>query len=180
MSSAWFLAFLMCLIFSISPSTCSVFRQRQKIPKEKVIDTDKQIPIKIGAILPATAFEQIRRQYDKALKDTTNSINEGRFQRFSFTSAYRLEAQKHVMALAASPLNVLKTLCDKVLPHNVTAIIYMTNSPVYGSNAASAQYMLQLTGYLGLPVIAWNIDNVGLEQVSYLTIFFLHLLVLPL
>ncbi|XP_055944926.1 glutamate receptor ionotropic, NMDA 2B-like [Argiope bruennichi] len=68
------------------------------------------------------------------------------------------------MALAASPLNVLKTLCDKVLPHNVTAIIYMTNSPVYGSNAASAQYMLQLTGYLGLPVIAWNVDNVGLEQ----------------
>ncbi|GIY97644.1 uncharacterized protein CEXT_441481 [Caerostris extrusa] len=133
-------------------------------PKKKITDHDK-IPIKIGAILPATAFEQIRRQYDKALVDTANNINRGKFHRFGFSNVYRLEAQTHVMALAASPLNVLKTLCDQVFyPRNITAIMYMTNSPVYGSNAASAQYMLQLTGYLGLPVIAWNVDNVGLEQ----------------
>ncbi|GBM68046.1 hypothetical protein AVEN_51693-1 [Araneus ventricosus] len=166
MSSIKFLTIILFFSASISLSDSSVFRQRQKIPKERITDTDKLIPIKIGAILPATAFEQIKRQYDKALIDTANNINKGKFNRFAFTNLYKLEAQKHVMALAASPLNVLKTLCDKVLPHNVTAIIYMTNSPVYGSNAASAQYMLQLTGYLGLPVIAWNVDNVGLEQVA--------------
>ncbi|KFM66422.1 hypothetical protein X975_23391, partial [Stegodyphus mimosarum] len=43
-----------------------------------------------------------------------------------------------------------------MLPENVVAILYLTNAEVYGSNAASAQYLLQLTGYLGIPVIAWN------------------------
>lgn len=42
----------------------------------------------------------------------------------------------------------------------------MTNSEIWGSNAASAQYLLQLTSYLGMPVIAWNADNIGLDQVS--------------
>lgn len=78
-----------------------------------------------------------------------------------------MNSHKKMMALAASPLTVLQTLCE-LLTYNVSAIMYMTNHPVYGSNAPSAQYMLQLTGYLGLPVIAWNVDNVGLEQVRFL------------
>ncbi|GIY36519.1 uncharacterized protein CDAR_173381 [Caerostris darwini] len=115
MSQIIILVTLILFAASIPFSTSSVFRQRQKQPKEKITDHDK-IPIKIGAILPATAFEQIRRQYDKALVDTANNINKGKFRRFGFTNVYRLEAQTDVMALAASPLNVLKTLCDQVLP----------------------------------------------------------------
>ena len=39
----------------------------------------------------------------------------------------------------------------------------------YGRSTASSQYLLQLAGYLGIPVIAWNADNSGLERVIILT-----------
>ncbi|ENN83045.1 hypothetical protein YQE_00593, partial [Dendroctonus ponderosae] len=38
------------------------------------------------------------------------------------------------------------------------------NYEQYGPSTASAQYFLQLAGYLGIPVIAWNADNSGLER----------------
>ena len=37
----------------------------------------------------------------------------------------------------------------------------------YGRSTASSQYFLQLAAYLGIPVIAWNPDNSGLEKVGY-------------
>ena len=37
----------------------------------------------------------------------------------------------------------------------------------YGRSTASSQYLLQLAGYLGIPVIAWNADNSGLEKVGW-------------
>lgn len=49
---------------------------------------------------------------------------------------------------------------------NVSAILYLMNYEKYGRSTASAQYFLQLAGYLGIPVIAWNADNSGLERVS--------------
>lgn len=38
------------------------------------------------------------------------------------------------------------------------------NYEQYGRSTASAQYFLQLAGYLGIPVISWNADNSGLER----------------
>ena len=38
------------------------------------------------------------------------------------------------------------------------------NYEQYGRSTASTQYFLQLAGYLGIPVIAWNADNSGLER----------------
>lgn len=52
-----------------------------------------------------------------------------------------------------------------MLPGNASAIVFLTNSHTYGASTASWQYFLQLAGYLGIPVIAWNADNSGLEQV---------------
>jgi glutamate receptor ionotropic, NMDA 2B len=40
----------------------------------------------------------------------------------------------------------------------------MMNYEQYGRSTASAQYFLQLAGYLGIPVISWNADNSGLER----------------
>lgn len=45
------------------------------------------------------------------------------------------------------------------------------NYEQYGRSTASAQYFLQLAGYLGIPVIAWNADNSGLERVGSIFIF---------
>lgn len=46
----------------------------------------------------------------------------------------------------------------------MSAILYMMNYESYGRSTASAQYFLQLAGYLGIPVISWNADNSGLER----------------
>lgn len=74
--------------------------------------------------------------------------------------------QQQMFYLNPSPITILETLCKKFLPQNVSAILYVTRDESYGRNTASSQYFLQLTGYLGIPVIAWNADNSGLEQAS--------------
>ncbi|KAG8193265.1 hypothetical protein JTE90_027009 [Oedothorax gibbosus] len=163
MSPLKLLAILIYFATSLpTPTQSSVFRQRGKTKTTESPILERQ-DITIGAILPYFSFAQFARAYDKALVGATDTINRNRPVQFSFTNKYTMNSIKKMMALAASPLTVLETLCE-VLTYNVSAIMYMTNHPVYGSNAPSAQYMLQLTGYLGLPVIAWNVDNVGLEQ----------------
>lgn len=59
---------------------------------------------------------------------------------------------------------ILNSLCKQFLSFNVSAILYLMNYEKYGRSTASAQYFLQLAGYLGIPVIAWNADNSGLER----------------
>ena len=66
--------------------------------------------------------------------------------------------------LSLSISEILDNLCDKFLRHNVTTILYLTNSELFGRSTASSQYFLQLASYLGIPVIAWNADNSGLER----------------
>lgn len=61
---------------------------------------------------------------------------------------------------------ILNSLCQEFLTVNVSAILYLMNYEKYGRSTASAQYFLQLAGYLGIPVIAWNADNSGLERVN--------------
>ena len=68
---------------------------------------------------------------------------------------------------------ILDNLCQDFLGRNVTAIIYLTNSELFGRSTASSQYFLQLASYLGIPVIAWNADNSGLER--RVRLFFLYL-----
>nr|CAD7259665.1 unnamed protein product [Timema shepardi] len=62
------------------------------------------------------------------------------------------------------PSPILDSLCKEFLSVNVSAILYLMNYEKYGRSTASAQYFLQLAGYLGIPVIAWNADNSGLER----------------
>lgn len=57
-------------------------------------------------------------------------------------------------------------MCKDFLQANVSAIIYLMNYEAYGRSTASAQYFLQLAGYLGIPVISWNADNSGMERTA--------------
>lgn len=61
---------------------------------------------------------------------------------------------------------ILDTMCKDFLQANVSAIVYLVNYETYGRSTASAQYFLQLAGYLGIPVISWNADNSGLERTN--------------
>lgn len=81
-----------------------------------------------------------------------------------FTS--RLRKNDGSMFWLSRVSEILKSLCNDFLPKNVSAILYLMNYEKYGRSTASAQYFLQLAGYLGIPVIAWNADNSGLERVS--------------
>lgn len=68
--------------------------------------------------------------------------------------------------LTPSSPDILNTMCKDFLHANVSAIIYLMNYEQYGRSTASAQYFLQLAGYLGIPVISWNADNSGLERTA--------------
>lgn len=59
---------------------------------------------------------------------------------------------------------ILQSLCKDYVRQNVSAILYLMNNEQFGHSTASAQYFLQIAGYLGIPVISWNADNSGLER----------------
>ena len=46
------------------------------------------------------------------------------------------------------------------------AILYLSNAEKFGQSTAASQYFLKMAGFLGIPVIAWNADNTGLEKVQ--------------
>lgn len=109
------------------------------------------------------------------LQDAVEALMKNRQAKYNFTNYFRIsQAQVVLLALTPSPTEILSTLCNQLLVKNVSTIIYMTNSESWGKNAASAQYLMQLTGYLGIPVIAWNSDNIGLEQVRRLAFSVCH------
>lgn len=121
--------------------------------------------ITFGAILPRTALITVRRSYYKRIFESVDNLIKNKHNTFNFTNNYNITlAPVVMMSLSPSPNEILNALCTNLLSHGVITILYLTNSEVYGSNAASAQYLLQLTGYLGIPVIAWNADNLGLER----------------
>ena len=48
------------------------------------------------------------------------------------------------------------------------AILYLSSAEKFGQSTAATQYFLKMAGFLGIPVIAWNADNTGLEKVERL------------
>ena len=56
------------------------------------------------------------------------------------------------------------SLCQH-LSNGSAAIVYLSNTEKFGRSTAASQYFLQMAGFLGIPVIAWNADNNGLEKV---------------
>ena len=60
--------------------------------------------------------------------------------------------------------DITDLLCQH-LNNGSVAIIYFTNTEKFGRSTAASQYFLQMAGFLGIPVIAWNADNAGLESV---------------
>ncbi|XP_037796570.1 glutamate receptor ionotropic, NMDA 2B-like isoform X2 [Penaeus monodon] len=135
-------------------------RQQQ----EGEADLEGKTKLSIGIVLPHSTFR--KRRYESAI--TTAIMNMKRhselqevMQKYHFTSR---EVIMSTMFASSSPTRILHTLCEEFLPRNVSAILYLFNSEYYGRSTASVQYFFQLAGYLGIPVIAWNADNSGLER----------------
>ncbi|XP_069686209.1 glutamate receptor ionotropic, NMDA 2A-like [Periplaneta americana] len=119
----------------------------------------------IGLILPHTSFGV--RDYIRAIKGAVEKLGKSRGPKLNFLKKYGFspnEVHSVMMTLTPSPTAILNSLCQEFLSVNVSAILYLMNYEKYGRSTASAQYFLQLAGYLGIPVIAWNADNSGLER----------------
>ncbi|XP_045112857.1 glutamate receptor ionotropic, NMDA 2B-like isoform X3 [Portunus trituberculatus] len=132
-------------------------------PRDGLKPGDKK-NLSIGVVLPHSTFQ--RRRYEKAIKEALfnmqrDPILHETFRHYHFTYD---EVVLSTMHHSSSPTKILETLCDSFLPSNVSAILYLFNSETYGRSTASVQYFFQLAGYLGIPVIAWNADNSGLER----------------
>ncbi|KAL3205184.1 hypothetical protein MRX96_040853 [Rhipicephalus microplus] len=117
-----------------------------------------------GAIFPDTSLLSQQRKYQQKLRDGVTSMTRGGRGGLRFMQLFSVQAKAVRMPLQPTPKDILRRLCEDLLPDDVVAVLYLTNSAVFGSNAASVQYVLQLLGYLGVPVIAWNADNIALDQ----------------
>uniref|UniRef100_A0AAN0LJ18 Glutamate ionotropic [NMDA] receptor 2B n=1 Tax=Polyphagotarsonemus latus TaxID=1204166 RepID=A0AAN0LJ18_9ACAR len=121
--------------------------------------------ITLGAILPKSSFKTVLRSYQKRLQNAVEDLMSSKNNVFHFLQRFHItQARLVLLSLNPTPSEILEALCNQLLPHNVSTIIYMSNSDTYENNPASALYLMQLTSYLGIPVIAWNPDNIGLEQ----------------
>uniref|UniRef100_A0A4Y0BI77 ANF_receptor domain-containing protein n=1 Tax=Anopheles funestus TaxID=62324 RepID=A0A4Y0BI77_ANOFN len=121
--------------------------------------------LNIGLLVPHTNFG--RREYLRSINSAVQGLQKGRGSKLTFLKDHEFQTSNihfDMMSLTPSPTAILNTLCKEFLHANVTAILYMMNYESYGRSTASAQYFLQLAGYLGIPVISWNADNSGLER----------------
>ncbi|XP_043477640.1 glutamate receptor ionotropic, NMDA 2B isoform X2 [Leptopilina heterotoma] len=119
--------------------------------------------LKVGLVVPYKSFGV--RDYSKAVTKATNMLQKStRGPKLELFQRYGIHVKVTMLELTPSPTNILDSLCKDFLMFNVSAILYLMNYEQYGRSTASAQYFLQLAGYLGIPVIAWNADNSGLER----------------
>ncbi|XP_038223274.1 glutamate receptor ionotropic, NMDA 2B [Zerene cesonia] len=114
--------------------------------------------ITAALVVPHKAFGA--RDYTRAEKAALSKLP----RKLKLFSQVRLNITLSMQGLTPSPMSILDSLCKEFLAVNVSAILYLMNHEQYGRSTASAQYFLQLAGYLGIPVIAWNADNSGLEK----------------
>ncbi|XP_065160773.1 glutamate receptor ionotropic, NMDA 2B-like isoform X2 [Atheta coriaria] len=113
----------------------------------------------VGMVVPYKSFGT--REYTKAVTSAKYALQ----RKFPMLfKKYDLHVHIVMKEMTPSPTAILKSLCQEFLSFNVSAILYLMNYEQYGRSTASAQYFLQLAGYLGIPVIAWNADNSGLER----------------
>ncbi|XP_071745795.1 glutamate receptor ionotropic, NMDA 2D isoform X2 [Lepeophtheirus salmonis] len=122
-------------------------------------------PLNLGLILPHSIYNE--REYTKAVVLTFADLQRSKRGNFKFLQKVSFDPdQVHriMMKVIPSPTEILENLCENFLKKKVAAILYLTNSELFGRSTASAQYFLQLASYLGIPVIAWNADNSGLER----------------
>lgn len=111
-----------------------------------------------------------KREYLRAINSAVTGLGK-RGQKLTFLKDHEFNpANIHFesITLNPSPTAILNILCKQFLQANVSAILYMMNYEQYGRSTASAQYFLQLAGYLGIPVISWNADNSGKRDLNCL------------
>ncbi|KAI8128311.1 NMDA 2B, Glutamate receptor ionotropic [Lucilia cuprina] len=161
-SSIFYIILFLGFILLYSCPATQAIRLANSITKSSSANKEQ---LYIGLIAPHTNFG--KREYLRAIHTAVSGLNRTRGAKLTFFKDYQFEPRNirfDMMSLTPSPTAILSTLCKEFLQFNVSAILYMMNNEQFGHSTASAQYFLQLAGYLGIPVISWNADNSGLER----------------
>lgn len=101
-----------------------------------------------------------KRINQQLIQVSTNYLPDFRFTQYLLNKLIKMR----LTVTISSQLNlllpaILDSLCKEFLAVNVSAILYLMNHEQYGRSTASAQYFLQLAGYLGIPVSFFNSLN---------------------
>lgn len=127
-----------------------------------------EFPLTLSFLLFLSCESTGKREYLRAINAAVTAIQKPKSgQKFTFLREYEFNPSNihfEYLTLNPSPTAILTILCKQFLQANVSSILYIMNNEQYGRSTASAQYFLQLAGYLGIPVISWNADNSGLER----------------
>ncbi|ODN03704.1 Glutamate receptor ionotropic, NMDA 2B, partial [Orchesella cincta] len=123
----------------------------------------------VGMILPYTIYQ--RRGYIRQVNYALNNFKRQHSSEQVFSSFFNIsELQKHVVirmiSFSPSPQDIETAVCEITSSKTVSAIIYLNNNEMYTNATATSQYLFQLAGRLGLPVIAWNADNSGFQRIN--------------
>ncbi|XP_050443554.1 glutamate receptor ionotropic, NMDA 2B isoform X1 [Adelges cooleyi] len=149
----------------ISTTTSTERFRRQQPTVPRLMARRQHQNLTIGLVLPYKSFDT--RIYTKEFSAAIHGLQRIFSKSSTHTNIFKSYDIHHIIAmkqLTPTPTAILDSLCKDFLTMNVSAILYLMNYEKYGRSTASAQYFLQLAGYLGIPVIAWNADNSGLER----------------
>ncbi|TRY69452.1 hypothetical protein TCAL_05620 [Tigriopus californicus] len=136
--------------------------------------------LRVGIVLPRHFFRQ--RLYQSVIsrsqsamaqisyRNEKNSLLAKIKQEFQFEWSSRLDNETDSinfgdLEVAPPPSDITNLLCHH-FSNGSAAIIYFTNTEKFGRSTAASQYFLQMAGFLGIPVLAWNADNTGIEKGS--------------
>ena len=88
---------------------------------------------------------------------------------YSLKEAYSIDIRESIIMEELnkySPPEILDGLCEQLLEKRITTLVYISDITYSPQKTASAQYLLKMANFLGIPIIAWIGDNSGIVQVG--------------
>ncbi|VDD93406.1 unnamed protein product [Enterobius vermicularis] len=76
-----------------------------------------------------------------------------------FSARYKLRSVSCPIPLKFYPSHVLDCICNKLIPKNVIAILFLTRLEEFDETTTASQYFLEMASQTGIPIVAWNADS---------------------
>uniref|UniRef100_T1J917 Receptor ligand binding region domain-containing protein n=1 Tax=Strigamia maritima TaxID=126957 RepID=T1J917_STRMM len=121
--------------------------------------------VNVGVSAPYSAYKSRIRNYNKNWTQAMNDLEKRHNLRHIFDNFNVPLPPITLRSQMPNPGDTLETLCDDFLQRNVCIIVFLSNSEMYGHRETAATlYFLQLSAYIGMPVISFIADNSAMEQ----------------
>ena len=110
-----------------------------------------------------------RREFNAAANRFINEIRRDPEGQYTMKETYSVSLRSSAIMQPLdkySPPEILDGLCGQLLEKRVTTLVYVSDATYTPQKTASAQYLLKMANFLGIPIIAWIGDNSGIVQVG--------------